>query len=157
MIADVGFDTAENGPSSLGSAPDPHPAFRPPMGHINSSEARPLGIWRAHARAWERVAASKHTGLVLDRSRSDDVYPNYSSFIQQLFSWFATCNELTFPNNDRRSAATLWLFRSKTFVKFAFGSPHEIAGPRDFEMRGQYTIACTFCRVSFVVKPVISN
>ena len=38
-----------------------------------------------------------------------------------------------------------------------FGSPHEIAGPRDFEMRGQYTIACTFCRVSFVVKPVISN
>ena len=27
----------------------------------------------------------------------------------------ATFHELTFPNNDRRSAATFWLFRSYTY------------------------------------------
>ena len=27
----------------------------------------------------------------------------------------ATFHELTFPNNDRRSAATLWLFGSETY------------------------------------------
>ena len=65
--------------------------------------------------------------------------------------WEATLRDLLFRVGSGSARAvdfsifSVVLCTPQEFLKRFGEYPHEIAGPRDSEMRGQNTTACTFC------------
>lgn len=141
------FDAAAPQMKELGLTPfpvDPVVVDSPPeLAGCSRQQARPLGIWRAHARAWERVAASKHTGLVLE---DDWTLANQSAATvkQKLLelramleaseaglAWLGTCDGGAYCATAYFLAP--WLARRLLSV-----DPCDVGGPVDRYMRGPH-------------------